>query len=406
MSAAIVRVEHQVQQSVLVVDDEPQIVVGLQRILCRSNLRVFGAASGEEALSLLERERIQVVISDYCMRGMDGVTFLTQVKERWPDVQRVMLTGQANFEAVERAINEAEVFRFLNKPWHEAQLRATVAQCFDQLRLLASNRQYEQELAERNRDLLAVNQDLERQVRDRTQALIQAEKMAALGRMAGGVAHEINNPLGGILAFAQVLLRKTAMPESDRREALDTIQGCALRCKNIVDSLLSFSRKPVLEEYELVQFNQVVQTGLQVAQLHPKAKQVTVRLELMPDLPSLRGRVALLEQVVVNLLQNAFYASPPGQEVVVRTRIEGEVVYFEVLDHGPGISPEALPRIFEPFFTTKPTGEGTGLGLSICYGIAQEHGGRLLVRNQPGSGAIFTLCLPVVTGADSKEQRS
>jgi two-component system NtrC family sensor kinase len=154
----------------------------------------------------------------------------------------------------------------------------------------------------------------------------------------------------------------------------------------------------------LVRLNQIVQTGLQLAQLHPKAKQVTVRLELMPDLPILRGRVALLEQVVVNLLQNAFYASLPGQEVLVRTRVEGEEVYLEVLDHGPGVSPEVLPRIFEPFFTTKPTGEGTGLGLSICYGIAREHGGRLLVRNQPGNGAILILCLPIVTGVDSKEQ--
>jgi signal transduction histidine kinase len=403
MSAAILEPERHGLHSVLVVDDEPQIVVSLQRILRRAALRVLGAESGEEALSILERECVQVVISDYCMRGMDGVTFLTRVKERWPDVQRVMLTGQANFEAVERAINEAEVFRFLNKPWHEAQLRATVAQCFDQMRLLESNRRYEKELAERNRDLLAINQDLERQVRERTQALIQAEKMAALGRMAGGVAHEINNPLGGILAFAQVLLRKTEMHENDRRESLETIQGCALRCKNIVDNLLSFSRKPVLEEHDLVQLNQIVRTGLQLAQLDPKAKKVSVRLELMPDLPTVRGRVALLEQVVVNLLQNAFYVSPPGREVIVRTGVEGGEVCLEVLDQGPGISSEALPRIFEPFFTTKPTGEGTGLGLSICYGIAREHGGRLLVRNQPESGAIFILCLPLA-GVDVKEQ--
>ncbi len=400
----MVRAEQQAPQSILVVDDEPQILVSLQRVLRRAALRVVSAESGEQGLSVLEREQIQVVISDYGMRGMDGVTFLMKVKERWPDVQRVMLTGQANFEAVERAINEAEVFRFLNKPWHEAQLRATVAQCFDQLRLLESNRQYEKELAERNRDLLAINQDLERQVRDRTRALLQAEKMAALGRMAGGVAHEINNPLGGILAFAQVLLRKTEIQESDRREALETIQGCALRCKNIVDSLLSFSRKPVLEEHDAVALNRIVQTGLQLAQLHPKAKQVTVRLELTPDLPLVSGRGALLEQVVVNLLQNAFYASPPGEEVLVRTRVERGEVHLDVLDHGPGISPEVLPRIFEPFFTTKPTGEGTGLGLSICYGIAREHGGRLLAQNQPGNGAIFTLSLPVMPGADSKEQ--
>jgi response regulator RpfG family c-di-GMP phosphodiesterase len=269
MTAAIARADRQVLQAVLVVDDEPQIVISLQRVLRRAALRVFGAGSSEEALEILDHEHIQVVISDYSMHGMDGVTFLTKVKERWPDVQRVMLTGQANFEAVERAINEAEVFRFLNKPWHEAQLRATVAQCFDQLRLIESNRLYEKELAERNRDLLAINQDLERQVRDRTQALIQAEKMAALGRMAGGVAHEINNPLGGILAFTQVLLRKTEIPENDRLEALEAIQGCALRCKNIVDNLLSISRKQVLEEHELVRLNQIVQTGLQIAQLHP-----------------------------------------------------------------------------------------------------------------------------------------
>jgi signal transduction histidine kinase len=380
---------------VLLVDDEPHILRALKCSLRNHPWQLYTAQSAEEGLEILSRESVQVVISDYRMSGMDGVTFLKQVKKQWPIVQRVMLTGQASFDAVEKAINESEVYRFMNKPWLDSHLVATISECLDHVCLLQSNQRYERELASRNRQLTELNLELEQKVEERTRALIQAEKMVALGRMAGGVAHEINNPLGGILAFAQLLLREDSILEDPQnKEALETIQTCALRCRDIVDNLLSFSRKSPPGERTPVDLNLVVRNALSIAKLHPKAKEIDVDLELDDSVPPVLGRANLLEQVVINLVHNALAAVDAGQHVMVRTKCRDERAFLEVEDDGVGIPAAVLPHVFEPFFTTKETGEGTGLGLSICYGIAEEHAGELSVQSEPGKGAKFTLMLP------------
>jgi signal transduction histidine kinase len=389
--------------SILLVDDEKHILSALKRALQKTPWEIYTARSGEEALEVLEKTSVQVVISDYRMTGMDGVTFLSRVKERWPEVQRVMLTGQAGGDAIEQAVNQSEVFRFLNKPWNDTQLTAMVTESLSRQQLIESNRRYELELAERNQELVEINQDLERKVAERTRALVQIEKMAALGRMAGGVAHEINNPLGGILAFTQLLLRDSPTGDPQVKEALDTIQKCALRCRDIVDNLLSFARKPSEERRE-ISVNQVVVDALVLARLHPLSKSVEVRTELTSDLPPVIGQASLLQQVVVNLLQNAFQASASGQEVVLRTRSDRENVLLEVEDRGMGIPQGIRAQIFEPFFTTKEAGQGTGLGLFICYGIAREHGGDLRVESEEGQGSRFSLELPAVLAISDKEQ--
>ena len=391
------------ESGVLLVDDEPHILNALKRALREVPWKVHTASGGEQGLEVLEGEQILVVISDYRMDGMDGIAFLSRVKEKWPGVQRVMLTGQADIDDIERAVNENEVFRFLSKPWTDSHLIAVVNECFDRGHLIECNRKYEAELAQRNRELAALNQELEEKVRERTRALVQSEKMAALGRMAGGVAHEINNPLGGILAFAQLLLRDDSGSDPQARNSLETIQSCALRCKTIVDSLLSFSRMPSGDEYSNLSINQLAEEALTIARLHPMASQVDVRCELAPDLPFVRGRTGLLEQVVVNLLQNAYQASGPDQQVVLRTRLESEDVIIEVEDQGAGIPADVIGKIFEPFFTTKATGEGTGLGLFICYGLAQEHGGSIEVVSEEGQGAKFILKLPAASVISGKE---
>jgi signal transduction histidine kinase len=391
---------------VLVVDDDAHILLSLERAMRRMPWRICKAEGGQAALAVLEAVPVQVIIADYQMPGMNGIVLLNEVKQRWPDVQRVMLTGAANLEVIELAVNQSEVFRFLNKPWNDSHLKATVRECLQRVELERRNRMYEREIALRNEQLESINRDLEAKVAERTAALLHFEKMAALGRMAGGVAHEINNPLGGILAFAQVLLRDAAGDDSDpgTREALEAIQTCAIRCKNIVDSLLSFSRKPAAGALGEVALNEVASVSLDIARLHPKAKDVTVTCELGADVPRVIGQASLLQQVVVNMLQNAFQASPAGAPVVLRTSRQDGWGVLEVEDQGTGIDADDLPHIFEPFFTTKPTGEGTGLGLSICYGIVREHGGRIDVASEPGRGTVFSLRLPNSTAP--REEKS
>ncbi|RME28570.1 MAG: hybrid sensor histidine kinase/response regulator [Deltaproteobacteria bacterium] len=389
---------------VLLVDDEDRVLSALKRTLARHPFRVFTATCGKDGIEVLEREKIDVVISDYMMPEMDGVEFLTRVKNGWPDVQRVMLTGHADRNAVERAVNESEIFRFLNKPWNNAQLVATIRECVEHKRLIESNRKYEVELSERNRQLEQLNKELERKVEERTRALVHSEKMAALGRMAGGVAHEINNPLGGILAFAQLLMRDGNLDGDEQtKEAITTIQQCALRCKEIVERMLSFSRRDTGKGMSLLDMNEVARSGVDVARLDQRAKNVHVEFEPWSEPLHIVGLRTALEQVVVNLVQNALKFSPTGSKVLIRCRPGDSTAMVDVLDEGPGMAEDVLPQVFEPFFTTAEPGAGTGLGLFVSYGIARDHGGNIVAANRPEGGACFSLVLPLAGKGEEQQ---
>jgi two-component system NtrC family sensor kinase len=232
--------------------------------------------------------------------------------------------------------------------------------------------------------------------REVTRRLSHAEKMSAVGQLAGGVAHEINNPLGGILAFAQLMSREDRDP--DDAENLRLIQDAAMRAKRIVESLLRFSRRPQSEEKGPVDLASVVDDAIFLVRAQMKEGNVEVVRNFQPAIAL--GNANQLQQIAVNLLVNAI------QAVAGRGRITVAVgptpqgrVRLSVTDTGPGIRPEHAKRIFEPFFTTKPEGQGTGLGLSICYQIAEEHGGTIKLEPTAERGACFVLELPAAPAA-------
>jgi PAS domain S-box-containing protein len=227
----------------------------------------------------------------------------------------------------------------------------------------------------------------------------QAEKLAALGTMAAGLAHELNNPIGVISSRIEImLLDAAAQPvHAQFAEDLRVLHRHAQRVARIAQGLLSFSRQPSGRRGP-VDLNHLVEETLQLVE-RPMVKQgVTVTRRLAPDLPSLWGDGNTLQQVVLNLLTNARDAVEGGGEISVETSQpagERETVRLVVRDTGPGIPPEALPHIFEPFFTTKSN--GTGLGLSVSYGIVQEHHGTVDVESRPGEGTTFVLTLPAAS---------
>jgi two-component system NtrC family sensor kinase len=228
--------------------------------------------------------------------------------------------------------------------------------------------------------------------REVTRRLYHAEKMSAVGQLAGGVAHEINNPLGGILAFAQIMSRDEGRTPEDQ-ESLKLISEAAVRAKRIVESLLRFSRRPRSEEKGPVELSQVVDDALFLLQSQLKDGRIEVVRRFQPVVAL--GNANQLQQIVVNLVVNAVQAMGGEGRVTVATGpAEGGRVAFSVADSGPGVRPEVARRIFEPFFTTKPEGQGTGLGLSICYQIAEEHGGAIRLEQEPGDGARFVVELP------------
>lgn len=259
------------------------------------------------------------------------------------------------------------------------------------------------------------NQTLEQKVRERTQKLeevqkqvIQSEKMAAVGQLAAGVAHELNNPLGGILGYAQFALEKLQSGKLDERDYanfqryLADIELQARRCKMIVKNLLKFSRSSDKAEFDLVDVNAALEETFVFTQHQLGMKDIHLTVELEPNLPNVLGNVNLLQQVFTNILINSMQSMPQGGDLVVRTRHNPPVGEFggaiEVLfaDSGIGIPEENRAKIFEPFFTTKKVGEGTGLGLSVSYGIVRDHGGDIKLDSQVGVGSTFTVVLPIV----------
>ena len=241
------------------------------------------------------------------------------------------------------------------------------------------------------RERMRIRQELEEA---KTQ-LMQAEKIASIGRLAAGVAHEINNPLSGILIFADMLM-KDLEHNPQWREDMQEIITQTLRCKEIVTRLLDFSRQSVGQKLSL-DINNIITRSAQMLSNQALFHNVEIVTGLDPDVPPITGDGGQLQQVFINLILNAGTAIGGKGKITVTSRFDplsGRVV-MQFEDTGPGIAPEILDKIFEPFFTTKAPGEGTGLGLSVAYGIIQQHGGSITAENSAGGGALFTVVLPV-----------
>src|SRR2546426_859665 len=242
--------------------------------------------------------------------------------------------------------------------------------------------------------VLVLVRDITEQRRTQTQ-LQQAEKLAAMGQLVSGVAHEINTPAAIISGFAQTLLLDQLPP--DQRETVQMMYDEATRIGRITSNLLAFARAGS-KERTLVELNEIVRRTFALRSYHLTTLNITVNLELDDANPKAWANGSEVQQMLLNLLINAEQAltTVPGRRAItIRTMSAGdEGVELQVADTGPGIPIDIQEKIFDPFFTTKPEGTGTGLGLSICYGIAHDHGGRIAVHSVPGNGATFTLMLP------------
>lgn len=231
--------------------------------------------------------------------------------------------------------------------------------------------------------------------------LIQHEKLASIGLLAGGIAHELNNPLGGILLFSQMVLRTMAKTDAHYQDVVE-IEAAAQRCKHIVENLLDFARKqPLVEEkgrHERLELQEPIVSALRFCSVGRATERVQISEEWSPDGAPALGNRNRLTQVFLNLIQNALQAMPQGGRLRLRTyQREDETGSWsigEVIDTGVGIAPDQLQKIFDPFYTTKPEGEGTGLGLSICHGIVQDFGGRIEVDSVLHQGSCFRVIIP------------
>jgi two-component system NtrC family sensor kinase len=232
--------------------------------------------------------------------------------------------------------------------------------------------------------------------------LLQSQKLASLGELAAGLAHEINNPLAIIrqeAEYVQFLLKKSALaagPElAELQDSLREIISQVDRGRDITRNLLDFARKrqPVLQK---TQVNRLIEDMARLVEKEAQHKNITLHRHYDPDLPVVISDPPLLRQVILNLLNNAAQAvARDGRITITTAPLPPRDIVITIQDSGPGIPPDILPKIFDPFFTTKPQGQGTGLGLAICHGIIQKLSGRITAASPPGQGATFTITLPL-----------
>jgi signal transduction histidine kinase len=385
-------VENQLTGAVLLVDDEP-FNLRVLRDLLEDRWRVLEAASGEEALEVAAREPLDVVVADQRMPGMSGVDLLAELRQRRPDIAGIVLTGFADMQALESAINRANAFRFLRKPWEPAD----VLQALEQASAVVAQRRTISRLvtllARRGDELRASLQALEAQ----QQALLHLERVGTIGKLSSGIVHDLRNVMTGLRAAEYELARTEVAP--GLRELLTIGLSHVDALLRTLQSLRDFSRGGSLElEAASVDPARVVAASISISRMDLLFKTRRVETTLEPALPALQADAQKLTQVLVNLIRNALQATPSGATVRVSARaLDGSRVELAVEDDGPGVAPELRERLFQPFVSGKGD-QGLGMGLYMARIIVERHGGRIGVTAGPSGGARFEVVLPVEGG--------
>ncbi|MFH1350950.1 MAG: ATP-binding protein [Pseudomonadota bacterium] len=369
--------------SILLVDDEDEFRQTIAKRMEKRGIIPEQARNGEECLDILERKPVDVVVLDVKMPGMNGIEVLNHIKKRHPKTEVILLTGHATTQDGVEGIKSG-AFDYLIKPIRLEQLLGKIQQANDKIR--------REEEKHRETEFRAKME----------QQMIACERLASVGTLAAGVAHEINNPLAIIQESAgwmKLLLEKEELEKMPRRQdfylALGKIEKAIERAKRITHQLLGFVRKsePILSEVDLVD---LADEAIQLVHVEARNKNVEIIKESNSSLTTIWSDPSLLRQVLINLLTNAIYATGAGGRITVTLEGNQDEVCLIVRDTGKGIPKEDLERIFEPFFTTKPPNEGTGLGLFVTRGIVERFGKSIEVESQVGRGTTFRITLPKI----------
>jgi signal transduction histidine kinase len=404
---------------ILVVDDEEAIRQCFANFL-GGDYSCATAGSAEEALLRLKTESFSLVIVDVIMPGLSGIELLRKATELYPDTAVIMVSGVDRTQRVMDAMRLG-AFDYLTKPCDLDVLEFSVKRALERRTLLRDTRRYKQDLEQRNQELTLRKAELER-----LQAgIVHSEKMASLGQLVAGIAHELNNPAGflhgnmemlrecfaglerlmsvyddaslppGLAARAAAVKEETGYENTlkDLRSIIDDCREGAVRIRDVVRNLRTFSRLDEAE-FKKVDIHEGIDSTFRLLSRYYSSEHITRRRDY-GELPLVDCYAGQLNQVWMNLLVNAAQAVGAGVgEVCIRTRLEKEMVIVTISDTGCGIEPEHLSKIFDPFFTTKPVGEGTGLGLSTTYGIVERHGGSISVESCADLGTTFTVMIP------------
>ncbi len=376
------------ETNVLLVDDEKHFREILVKRLGQRGIVAQQASDGEEALRLLEEKPVEVVVMDVKMPKMNGIETLRHVKERYPATEVIMLTGHASTQDGVDGIKSG-AFDYLTKPIEFEQLLRKIRQALNKIRR-AEDEKKEAEFRERVKQQMSIN-----------------ERLVALGTIAAGVAHEINNPLAVIQESAGWVGQILAKPEMstiprrpDFEKAMERIQSSVDRARRITQQLLQVVKTQSTENPDLAEMTEVnlLKLGgecIALVELEASYKKIKVSLESSVPNPVAWTDPYQLAQVLINLLTNSIQATDAGGRIALKIAASPDKIDVSVQDTGCGIPEENLAKIFEPFFSTKAVGIGTGMGLYISSTIVTKLRGEMKVESQLGKGTTFTISLPV-----------
>ncbi len=388
-------------EKILVVDDEKVILDLASMVLSAKGYQVDTVSCGSDAIESAEQNRPALILLDYMMPGMDGLSVLRQLREKLPDSYVVMFTGKGSEElAVE--LMKAGASDYIRKPFNNHDLVERISNVLRIRRIELRNRELLQERERLLEEIAGWNCELELRVAEKTRELnlaqaeiIQAEKLGTLGHLSAGIAHEIRNPLNSISLFAQLLKHKFS-GQDEVANSSDKILSEIDRIDTLLIKLLSVSESSITETTPL-DLSIVLSDVLADFSSQFTLQGVHLEVDMAESPPNVVANASDIEQVFSNLVANALQEMPDGGTLEVGLAFDERSLQIRIADTGKGIAEDHLNRIFDPFFTTKP--KGTGFGLSAVLRIVKNCNGRVAGANRPQGGAVFTLEFPIAEGA-------
>jgi len=394
---------------ILVVDDELSVREST-RIILKDSYSVIPLDSGEAAIEYLSNhDDVDLVFLDILMPGMSGLEVLKTIKARDPSPEVVMVTATRTVKNAVEAMKYG-AFEYITKPFDVEEIKLIAERAIENhclvLECASLKQQMEREkdrfykqLEEKVRERTAELEEANTKLRETHEQLVRSEKLASLGELVAGVAHELNNKLLPVLAYAQ-LLKERNLPD-DILRYVTTLEKSAAGATSVVGSLLNFAR-PASTTRNPVNLNATMRETLSLLDYSIKASNVNVELQLDDRVPPTMADEKQISQVFLNIVNNAFQAmKEKGGALTIRSKREDDDIIFAISDTGCGIPKEHLLKIFDPFFSTKGSG-GTGLGLSVSHGLIRAHEGEISVKSKEGKGTIFTIRLPITKPAKKK----
>ena len=379
-------VESQRTGGVLLVDDE-QYNLKVLRSFLDDAWRVHEASSGAEALAIVERVPLDVVVADHRMPGMTGVDLLEELRRRRPDLAGIVLTGHADMQALESAINRACVFRFLRKPWEPAEILQAIEQAAAQSAQRRTIERLVALLAQRNEQLQGSLEELRTQQR----LLIDLERLSTTGQLASGITHDLRNFIVAMRCAEGEIAEAAVSPAL--RETLSIVLSSVDNLLGMMQNIHEYARSGALTlQLEPLDPACVVKDAFAISRMDLLFRQRRVSCDLAPGLPRIHADRQKVIQVLVNLVRNALRATENGGAVQVTVRAIDGQIEFAVEDDGSGIPPELRERLFQPFVSSKGK-DGLGLGLYMAKLIVESHHGRIWLADRVG-GARFEMLLP------------